>query len=323
MKNNSVVYSQNFLRDKSLVFDLVKRFGIKPDDIVYEIGAGQGIITDVLINNSKKVVAFEIDKDLYSKLLVKFNLNKKLDLRFGDFLTTSLPETPFKVFSNIPFNITANVIRKLTQATNPPDETYLIVQEEAVRKFVGRPYDEKNSQVSILLKPWFDLDVVYKFRRDDFVPRPRVDTVLLSICKLVNPLIDISKKGDYYDFIVYTFNQFKPNIIDGLSGVFGRNVMLNLAKKYDFSTNAKPSQLEVKQWVGIFEHYLKNVFNNKLVRGSYSKLLLQQSKLEKINRTRVDKNWRQQVVTKNRNTFFQQKVKNNQSPTSDKSNYRK
>ena len=48
MKNNSVVYSQNFLRDKSLVFDLVKRFGIKPDDIVYEIGAGQGIITCLL-----------------------------------------------------------------------------------------------------------------------------------------------------------------------------------------------------------------------------------------------------------------------------------
>lgn len=67
-----VLYSQNFLKDKALVSRLIEQSSITKDDIVYEVGAGAGIITEQLVTRAGKVIAFEIDGDLFKKLSNKF-----------------------------------------------------------------------------------------------------------------------------------------------------------------------------------------------------------------------------------------------------------
>jgi 23S rRNA (adenine-N6)-dimethyltransferase len=287
-----IAYSQNFLKDKALIANLIAKSAITTNDVVYEIGAGQGIITEELLKRSRKVVAFEIDENLFRILARKFTGNKSLDLIHGNFLTYSLPSYPYKVFSNIPFNITSDVIKKLTQAPKPPDDAFLIVQNEAAKKFIGKPHDSKNSQMAILLRPWFELEISHKFNRDDFSPKPQVETVLLKINKRKNPLIKDEAKSQYQDFIVYTFNQFKPNVIEGLSDVFGKQTILNLARTVGFSTNSKPSQLDFNHWFELF-NFFEKTGNKALIRGSYARILEQQNRLEKVHRTRVDKNWKQ------------------------------
>lgn len=288
-----IAYSQNFLKDKALIANLIEKSAITSDDVVYEIGAGQGIITEELLKKSRKVVAFEIDENLFRKLAQRFIGNKSLGLIQGNFLTYFLPSYPYKVFSNIPFNITSEVIKKLTQAPNPPDDAFLIVQNEAAKKFIGKPYDSKNSQMAILLRPWFELEIFYKFKQDDFFPKPQVETVLLRINKRKNPLIKEGAKSQYQDFVVYTFNQFKSNVIEGLSEVFGKQTMLNLARTVGFSTSSKPSQLDFAHWLNLFNYFSEKASKRAVVEGSYTKILGQQKKLEKIHRTRVDRNWKQ------------------------------
>ena len=142
MKNNfrNLGYSQNFLVNPTLVSELVKRSGIKPDDLVYEIGPGRGIITEQLAKNCQQVIAIEHDKKLFSELIVKFRVLKNIKLISGDFLKFDLPSTGhYKIFANIPFDLTAEIINKLTMASNPPTVSYLIVQEEAARKYAGQP----------------------------------------------------------------------------------------------------------------------------------------------------------------------------------------
>lgn len=63
-----IKYSQNFLKDRKLVCELVEKSGINSRDIVYEIGAGSGIITRELLKKAKKVIAFELDENLSEKL---------------------------------------------------------------------------------------------------------------------------------------------------------------------------------------------------------------------------------------------------------------
>lgn len=287
-----IAYSQNFLRDKGLVAELIEKSTITDNDVVFEIGAGQGIITEMLLKKSKKIVAFEIDGNLFSKLKLRFQNNPSLELRSGDFLTHTLPTDPYKVFSNIPFNITAAVIKKLTEAQNPPDDAYLIVQVEAAKKYIGKPYDNKNSQMAILLKPWFDTDISHKFRRDDFFPIPKVDTILLRLKKREDPYLKQLDKTKYQDFVVYTYNQFKPNVVAGLSEVIGKQTMLRLAKTIGFTTNSKPSQLDFNQWLNLFHAFMEKSQYQEVVRGSYDKLILQQNKLEKVHRTRIAKDWK-------------------------------
>lgn len=289
-----IAYSQNFLKDKGLVAKLISQSTITKDDTVFDIGAGQGVITDELIKASGKVIAFEIDSNLFGKLEHRLEGIKSVEVRLGNFLDYPLPNYPYKVFSNIPFNITSAVIKKLTEAQNPPADTYLILQKEAAEKFLGKPYDIKNSQLATQLKPWFDMTVVYNFAKDDFFPKPMVDIVLIRIEKRNSPLIDPKDKPLYDDFVTYTYNQFQPNIVEGLSKVIGHNTMTKLAKQVGFNPNSKPSELEEKAWYGIFDYFIKNVDDNhkRIVKGAFDRLQQQQQNLQKINRTRLDKNWK-------------------------------
>lgn len=289
-----IAYSQNFLRDSGLIAKLIESSSITKDDTVFEIGAGQGIITEQLLKRSKKVVVFEIDTNLFKKLEVKFQNNTSIEIIQGDFLTHPLPKHPYKVFSNIPFNVTSDVIKKLTQTENPPEDTYLIVQKEAAKKFVGKPYAGNNSQISVLLQPLFELEILHEFKRSDFFPRPGVDTVLLRIRKRNTPLIELKHKRKYHDFIVYTFNQSTPNIVEGLSKVFGMQTLLRLTRELGFSQNLKPSELDFTHWLDLFVFFLKNVDkkHQTIVDGSFTRQSRQQAGLEKINRTRVDKEWK-------------------------------
>lgn len=288
-----IAYSQNFLKDRLLIATLLEKSSITRGDTVYEIGAGQGIITEILAQKAKKVVAFEIDKNLFNKLLQRFQNNNNIELKLGNFISCVLPSYPYKVFSNIPFNMTSAIIRRLTQMENTPGDTYLIIQKEAGKKFIGKPYDTKNSQTSVLLKPWFELSIFYEFEKCDFFPKPRVDTVLLRIKKRDKFLIEEGKKISYQDFVVYAFNQFQPNIAEGLVGIFGRATLLDLGKQLGFSPKLKPSELDFKHWLGLFSYFSDKLSNKQgLIKGSFAKLAEQQSKLRKIHRTRLDKDWR-------------------------------
>jgi len=283
---NRIKYSQNFLRDNRLVKNLIRKSEISSNDIVYEIGAGEGIITQELLKRAKRVVAFELDRNFFNRLTQKFRDEENLELKAKDFLDCDLPNYPYKVFSNIPFNITSAIIKKLTSAINPPTNTYLIVQNEAAKKYAGRPIDNINSQIAVILNPFFEFLVIHRFKPNDFFPKPMVSIVLLEIKKRKKALIDSQYKEKYQDFVVYTFNQFKPNIREGLSKVFGSQKGL--------LPQLKPTELDFENWYILFSQFLRLPNNQQnIVSGSYATLLRQQQRLEKNHRTRVDINWKQ------------------------------
>ena len=92
-----------------------------------------GMITKELARKTKKVIAKEKDYYLYVKLKKKFELTKNIILYNADFLKFKIKEPYYKIFANIPFNITSAVIRKIVYAPNLPIDAYLILQKEALR----------------------------------------------------------------------------------------------------------------------------------------------------------------------------------------------
>ena len=287
----SIKFSQNFTVNDSLISDLIKQSSINPEDLVYEIGPGTGVITLELARASGRVVAIEIDKNLYDKLKIKFANSSNVEIRYGDFMANLLPKQPYKVFSNIPFNITAPIIKRLTEAEYPPEDSYLFVQNESADKFCGV---SKETQASLLLKPWFDLSIVYRFKKNDFRPIPNVDIVLLRIQKRNEPLVALNDAQLFKDFVVYSFNQWKPTLKEGLKGIFSDIQYTRLSNDLKFSTKSKPTDLTFSQWLGLFNFFIKRTDLSKraIVSGAENKLKAQQSKLDKIHRTRTDKNWK-------------------------------
>ncbi|MDR1465858.1 MAG: rRNA adenine N(6)-methyltransferase family protein [Oscillospiraceae bacterium] len=175
---NALAAAQNFLTSAALIRRLVALANLRREDHIVEIGPGKGHITRVLLTRCDQVTAVELDPALCARLRDRFGGTPGLQLVAGDFLAWPLPRTPYKVFSNLPFNQTSAILRKLTQGLHPPEEAWLVVEKGAAKRFLGSP---RENLASLSLKPWFDAKLCWYFRREDFHPMPGVDAVLLHL----------------------------------------------------------------------------------------------------------------------------------------------
>ena len=246
-------YSQNRLRSKKLISTLLDKSSIVKGDLVYDIGAGCGIISEELAQRQARVIAIEQDNGLYNKMKQKLVANPLVTLRHGDFLTEPLPQREsYKVFANIPFTLTAEIVRKLLFSQNPPDDCYLIMQGEAARKYAGIP---KETLFSLLLKPWFEFRIRHSFRETDFSPAPAVDIVLLQIEHREQALITAEHISLYRDFLVYGFSQGKPTLKSALKEIFTYPQFARLSKDLGFRPESGPTDLSFRQWLGLFNFF--------------------------------------------------------------------
>ena len=284
--------SQNFFKSRHLIARLLDRTSITKEDTVVEIGPGKGIITEELARRCKTVVAVEKDERLYHELRIRFANTPNVHLHLGDALEFSLPHSPYKVFANIPFNIAADLVRKLIEAPVPPDDAYLVMQRAAAERFAGIPFG-KESQVSVLTKPFFELTFMHEFRRTDFTPVPRVNIVLLRIQKRLRPLISPGSRQIYRDFVVYAFNRWKPTVREALSELIRVDRFMQLAKELGFDPAARPSELRVEDWIGLFDRAVLRSGDRgkRIIAGSERRLRKQQAGLQKIHRTRTAPGW--------------------------------
>lgn len=162
-----------------------------------EIGPGKGHITRHLLPRCGRVTAVELDPKLYANLQAKFAGESRLHLVQGDFLTWQLPRGNYKVFANIPFSRTTEIVRKLTQGPRPPQEIWLVMQKGAAKRFLGHP---RENLTSLGIKPWFEGEILYHFRREDFHPLPSADIVLLHLKRKLAPDLTAAQRGAWLRF---------------------------------------------------------------------------------------------------------------------------
>jgi 23S rRNA (adenine-N6)-dimethyltransferase len=281
----SVLYSQNFLKDPCLAASLLHRLDIGSDDVVYEIGPGKGIITEQLALRYKQVVAIEKDPRLSALLLQKFADRPNVTIHSGDFLHYSLPRKPYKVFANIPFNITTAIVTRLTAAEYPPEDAYLTMQKEAAEMFLGKPHELLRT---ILLKPWFEMEIIHRFKRQDFIPVPRVDVVMLRLRKRGPPLVHSADRQYFRDFVVHIFTNRQPKLGTTLKSIFTRQQLKYVKRELGFDLDVTPTSIPFEQWLNLFGYFktLGNEWAMQVISGSEKCLIQQQTRLQKIHRTR-------------------------------------
>lgn len=179
MRNH--LLSQHFLKSPRLALTLIGHSNLKKRDQVIEIGAGSGVITSALSRRVRHVIAIEPDHSTAAKL--RANLAKRgidnVTILEQDFLSVSLPDEPYKVFSNPPFHLSSAILHKLIDATNPPDSIYLILQKQFALKLLNntRHY---TSKLGFALTTKYDTKIKLPLKPTDFTPPPAVPCVLFE-----------------------------------------------------------------------------------------------------------------------------------------------
>lgn len=255
-ERKQVLLAQNFLKSRKLIHRLVMISNIGLSDTVYEIGPGNGMITRALAGVAGHVIAIEKDPKLACRLRKRFYDVENVSVVEKDFLKYSFSSCPptagYRVFANIPYNCTAQIVRKILHERPCVSEAYLIMQKEPARKFSGCP---RETLFSILAKPFFDFQILMELRRTDFWPIPNVDSVFLSIKRRARPLIETQDAALYREFVRYGFASWKPNLKLAFKRVFTYKQWKHLARELDFPLNARPTELSVEQWISLYQAF--------------------------------------------------------------------
>ena len=277
-----IKYSQNLYTNKEKLKETIKLSEINFSDIVLDIGASTGIIAEELSRYAKQVIAYELDQKYFKKLEEKFNNSSNIILKNENFLNIELPRKEFKIFSNIPFFITTDIINKITDVNSKLEEAFLFVQKESAERFAGEP---KNTQIATILSFMYEIKIREKFQKKDFKPMPNVDIVLLNIRRK-----DFNKKDFqlYRDFITYIFNQMNYSVLDTFKKLFTYKQLKYINQYLNKNRYSKPTDIPLDYYLNIFQEFKLNGKNyiNK-VNGYYSKHLKQHSNREKVHRTRI------------------------------------
>ena len=239
-------FGQNFLKNISVVKRIVDVANIKEKSLVVEVGPGGAIMTRELAKRADNVLAYEIDEDLKDELYSRLEGLNNVEVLFKDFLTSDLCGDVSKYdyenlyfVSNVPYYITTPIILKLIDSKLKFKRIVMMVQKEVGDRFTTGPGNKSYGSISVLLQYYFDVRKEFLVSRNEFVPVPNVDSVIISFKEKENKyeLLD----SQFFEKLVRdSFQQKRKTIKNNLVCYDLEKVNIVLQRSgYDLSVRAE------------------------------------------------------------------------------------
>ncbi len=209
--------SQNFLYDPAILGRIVRASGLSPGDTVVEIGPGPGRLTRMLAEGAGRVVAIELDRDLYERLTAELAGYENLELLRGDALRYDYGGLgPFKVVANIPYHITTPIIFKLLEYRQYLRSMTLTVQKEVAQRIAARPGTKHYGVLSITVQYYAKAELKFIIPRGAFRPVPKVDSACLHMEIYDTPPVKVKDEGLFLNIVKTAFGQRRKTLHNSL-----------------------------------------------------------------------------------------------------------
>ncbi|MFO7968857.1 MAG: 16S rRNA (adenine(1518)-N(6)/adenine(1519)-N(6))-dimethyltransferase RsmA [Candidatus Izemoplasmatales bacterium] len=263
-KNNFFIkkkYSQNFLLDENIIKKIIKAANIDENTFVIEIGPGFGALTKYLVKQAKKVLLYEIDKELIPHLNKLFNNYDNITILNKDFLKVEDIDKDIDLYldnakdicviSNLPYHITTPIIMKILEESKKIDRLIIMMQLEVAKRLTSSPDSKDYNALSVIIQDQTKADYLFKVPKTVFQPRPKVDSAIIEL-KLLNKKI---KDNNYYKFVHKCFSQRRKTLINNLATNYeiSKDKLKIILKKLNISVKIRAEALTNKD--------LKNIYN--------------------------------------------------------------
>ena len=170
-------YGQHFLRDPNILGVIGRLAELAPEDVVLEIGPGEGVLTRYLAERVARVHAVEIDRALEPALR---ELGQNVDVVFGDALEVELPQDATKLVANLPYNVATPVIVESLDGLPNIRLWCVMVQREVAERLFAEPGTKDYGAVSVLVRLAAERTGFHAVSRTVFRPPPNVDSALVA-----------------------------------------------------------------------------------------------------------------------------------------------
>lgn len=206
---------QHWLNDSESLEAICNAAAVKANDLVLEIGPGQGSLTKHLLNRGAKVIAVEYDKTLADNLKNTFKGNIKIE--YGDIRKYNFSRLPkdYKLVANIPYYLTSYLLRILTDDKhNQPAMAALLVQKEVAQRIAAKPGNM--SLISVFAQYYYQVTLGQIISSNLFIPLPKVDSQILCLERRVEPIFTDIPVNEFFQIVKAGFSQRRKTLVNNL-----------------------------------------------------------------------------------------------------------
>lgn len=240
---------QNFLCDPFMVAKIVRLAGVQAGDSVIEIGPGLGSLTLGLVAAGASVTAIELDKFLVPIL---GDVVKGLDVKVIEADAMELDWAPvlgdrdWRVVANLPYNVAAPLVLDLLAAQPQLKSWTVMVQKEVGQRLAAEPGSKTYGIPSVLRAYWGTAKVVGNVGHQVFLPRPRVDSVLVRIERHTHAPVDVPFEP-LAKLVRAGFGQRRKMLRRSLGGLLSEEQIANAG----VDPTARGETLDVHGWAAL------------------------------------------------------------------------
>lgn len=259
LKNNHLVANkslgQNFLINNDIVKATINALDLKKDDEILEIGPGLGALSEQILSNDCYLTAIEIDKNMVDILENTFSDNKKFTIVNQDILKFDIADfinhktKKIKIVSNLPYYITSQILNKIILSDLDFDCFIAMMQKEVGKKIIN-PTRKDLNPLQIILQMEYEVSIVKYVSKNDFLPRPEVDSIILSFKK--NKSSYLLNKQFFIEFLKFVFQNRRKTIIKNLSEKYPRDRLLDIFKKLNLSEDKRIDELDLQEIINLY-----------------------------------------------------------------------
>lgn len=212
---------QHFLRDQGLAGRIAGMLDERKDVPVLEIGPGTGILTRPLLERFGSVTAIELDTESVHYLEEEFK-GQPLTVVAGDFLSVNWLHHfrgNFRIAGNFPYQISTQILFRLLEYREQVTELVGMFQKEVAERVVSGPGNRDYGILSVLLQPWFSMELMMELNEDDFDPPPRVKSAVIRLRRNSRSQLGCNE-DDFRRLVKTAFNQRRKTLRNALRPLF-------------------------------------------------------------------------------------------------------
>lgn len=242
---------QHWLEDEQSLGAMVLAAGVSKDDVVLEIGPGTGTLTEKLIGTGAQVIALEFDESRYKDLSKKFKNSSQVKIIQGDIRKFDFSDLPqgYKIVANIPYYLTANLLRMLVDTTSKPAVAVLLVQKEVAERIAEGP--GRLSQIAVFTQVCYKPSLGQIVSAEMFTPKPKVDSQILVLERIIDPEFELS--DNFIATVKAGFQQKRKKLITSLAGYLGveKKAVGAWLGQANISLDVRAQELSLNDWFNL------------------------------------------------------------------------
>ena len=249
-------WGQNFLRNRGAAEKIVAAVDAQPDEVVLEIGAGEGVLTSLLVERYPgRVTAVEIDPSLVASLRTRFG--SALDVIEGDALEVPLPTRPFRAVGNLPYNVGTPILRRVIADPNFKRAVFML-QKEVADRLVAKPSTHAYGYLTLYTQLFASAKILMTLEPKSFYPPPKVRSAVVVLDRAGNAH---ANPTSLLELISASFRMRRKKLTSNLLHLtsFSRDILIAAMIKAHVSSDARAEELSLAQFEALANELTREV----------------------------------------------------------------